>query len=222
MHTYYTWHACALAVNATHTSADTQYAMCNAIYLCTIKIKRNYFLFHQSNKIGEWRGHSEICLQMTRDRQFRCSHQTVIGQIWHIYLWVVCNNFGLLILCGSQQLLKMVSCPTVGSVMMANGGSGRACLSAVISSLSLSAIFFRDYMSDEMKRPCMPTPILNSLSLLLSISLYQQQWRYIYIKKNGTMVLLSFSLPPPPSFPSHTQKTQHLKAVTAPHTAADQ
>lgn len=125
------------------------------------KKKRNYFLFHQRNKIEEWRGHSEICLQMTRDRQFRYSLQTAIGQIWHIYLWDVCNNFGLLILCGSLQHLKMVSCPTVGSVMMANGGSSQACLSPVISCYgSLSAFFFsliiscsEDYVRFEMKWP---------------------------------------------------------------------
>ena len=67
----------------------------------------------------------------------------MIGQIWHIYLWDVCYNFGLRILRGAQQRLKMVSCPTVGSVMMANGGSSRACLSAVIScDGSHAAIFF--------------------------------------------------------------------------------
>lgn len=118
---------------------------------------------------------------MTRDRQFRYSLQTVIGQIWHIYLWDVCYNFGLRILIGAQQCLKMVSCPTVGSVMMANGGSSRACLSAVISCDGSHAAIFFYYSTfwemrwDEMKRPlvcslsCMPTSfIIPYLYLLLS------------------------------------------------------
>lgn len=112
------------------------------------------------------------------------------------------------------QHLKMVSCPTVGSVMMANGGSSQAFLSADISCYgSLSAIilfyFFisclEDYMTDEMKWPCIclllpvrhspafPLPFLIPYLYLLplTISLCQMQWRY---EKSVMVILLPFSL----------------------------
>lgn len=140
---------------------------------------------------------------MTRDRQFRYSLQTVIGQIWHIYLWDVCYNFGLRILIRAQQCLKMVSCPTVGSVMMANGGSSRACLSAVISCDGSHAAIFFYYSTfwemrwDEMKRPlvcslsCMPTSfIIPYLYLLLSHFVNSNSG--IKKKTNGVMWLPVF------------------------------
>lgn len=155
-------------INTQHLRWLTLRHVCYTIYLLAqSRLKRNYFLFHQSYKIGRggWRGHSQICLQMTRDRQFRYSLQTVIGQIWHIYLWDACYNIGLRFLCGAQQCLKMVSCPTVGSVMMANGGSSRACLSAVIScDGSHAAIFFCSSTFWEMRWEEVRWPLVCSLS----------------------------------------------------------